>query len=117
MPNEMLVEGNRPGDFLYSEPDPLMSREQITVTGGKFPAGAVLSLVAGKYTEPDAEAEAHAVLLYPRDASIDDQTSAAVVRLAALKADHLEWPDDITAADKAAIIATMKGQMLILRGA
>ena len=117
MPNEMLTEGSRPGDFILSEPDSLMSREQITVTGGKFPAGTVLSLASGKYGEPDAEATQHAVLRYPVDASAADQQGSANVRLTVLKADHLEWPEDITDADKAAIITAMKAQMLIPVGA
>lgn len=111
----MLTESNHTGSFIKDLVSSTLCFEEITVTSGAFESGSVLSLTADKWGAADATAEAHCVLMRGVDASIEDQTSSGLMRLAAVKADHLEWPANFAAADKTTIINSMKTVMLLVQ--
>lgn len=111
----ILTEGKHTGAFIKELVSSTLCFEEINVTSGNFEAGAVLSLTDGKWGAADATAEAHCVLMRGVDASTEDQTSSGLMRLAVVKADHLEWPANFAAADKTTIITSMKTVMLLVQ--
>ena len=105
------------GDFILNESNPQMTRETVMITGGDFPAGAVMSRAAA--TDPYGLCDAsHTDLAinYDRvDASAADKNALVIVRLTALKANHLAWPTAFVAADIEAVTTALTAQNLILR--
>jgi hypothetical protein len=83
----MATEATRAGEFLVSEANGSRSREQVTVTGGNYPAGQVLGKITAsdKYTAYDAGASdgsetAVAILWSAADASTSDLEKAVIAR-------------------------------------
>lgn len=111
----ILTEGKHTGAFIKELLSNTLSFEEITVTGSAFGSGAVLSLVSGKWGAADVSATEHCILMRAVDATVSDQTSSGLMRLAAVKADHLEWPTGFADADKNTIIASMKVSMLLVQ--
>jgi hypothetical protein len=98
----MVTEATRSGEFLLSEGNGHISREDITVVSGAgiLNPGQVLGKVtiSGKYTVYNAAAttgeEVAAAILYGRiDATSADATGLAVVRHAEIKANSLTGSD------------------------
>lgn len=94
------TEGQLPLEALFWEAHPSMSREQVTIVSGSgvVVAGTVLGKItaSGKYEPYDdgnagGSDAAVAVSLYTVDATSADKTVAAVVRLAGVKKDALQW--------------------------
>lgn len=114
--SQALYEQARSGDFVLREPEPTISRETVTVTGGDFQPGSVLSESGGKYGVLNA-AHDNIVVLWARvDASEQDKTGLVIARQCSLKSSHLFWPEGLSEADKAAVIEKMKQNALIVRG-
>lgn len=105
------------GDFLLNEVNPQMSRETAVLTGGNFPAGAVVSRAAATdpYGEVDDAHDDFAVNYDGVDATANDKNALLIVRLSVLKANHLAWPTAFTPAKIAAVISKMATQNLITR--
>lgn len=114
---EALHEGARTGDFILREVETTIGRRVVTVTGGFFEPGSVVSESAGKYGPLDPTAANIAVIYAATDAETEDVESAVVIAaLTSLKGSHLAWPEGITAADKAKAIATMNKNLLTVIG-
>jgi len=110
------------GEFILSEGNGAISRETVTVTGGSYPAGKVLGQVtaSGKYTEhtPGATggSEVAAAILYEAvDASGADADGVIVARMAEVNGDLLTWKSGISDPNKAAGIAALATNNLIVR--
>ena len=112
------------GDLLKYEAPNLYSRDRVTVTSGQnLPLGTVLGIVtaSGKYKQIDPSAEdgtqvAAGVLLQGCDATLADRDNGLVVARHAIVSDHaLQWPEAITAAEKASAIAQLKALGVLVR--
>lgn len=126
---EPKSEGQHTGEFLLSEVDKLISRENVTVTVGaetKLEAGHVLAELSatGKYVEYDNAgtdgSEIAAGVLY---AEIDnteglapaDFDGVAIVRMAAVRKDDLKWNSGVDASGKTAAYADLATAFVIAR--
>lgn len=112
------------GDLLKYEAPNLYSRDRITVASGQnLLLGAVLGIVtaSGKYKQLDPSTDdgsqvAAGVLLQGCDASLLERDDGLVVARHAIVADHaLQWPEAITAAEKALAIAQLKALGVLIR--
>ena len=112
------------GDLLKYEAPNLYSRDRVTVAAGQnLPLGTVLGIVtaSGKYKQIDPSAEdgtqvAAGVLLQGCDATLADRDNGLVVARHAIVSDHaLQWPEAITAAEKASAIAQLKALGVLVR--
>lgn len=113
----ILDDGARAGDFILREVEPTIGRRVVTVTGGFFEPGSVLSEAGGKYGPLDPASENIAVVYARIDAEDADVEAAVVITaLTSLKASHLAWPEGITDANKAKAIATMNKSHLTVIG-
>lgn len=99
-----------------------ISKDGITVEGGAFASGTVLGKLAnGNYTQLDVAAEATEaneaeIVLYGHiDATAAPVAAVGHVRVCALYADKLTWPDAITAEQKAAAITKLATNHIVLR--
>ena len=120
----VITEGLNLGDLLKYEAPNLYSRDQVTVGAGQnLPLGTVLGIVtaSGKYKQIDPSAEdgtqvAAGVLLQGCDATLADRDNGLVVARHAIVSDHaLQWPEAITAAEKASAIAQLKALGVLVR--
>lgn len=105
----MATEATRAGEFLISEANGMRSREEVTVTGGDYPAGQVLGKItaSGKYTAYDDGASdgsetAAAILWSAADTSSADASKAVIVRDAEVSEGLLTGLDANGKADLAA---------------
>ena len=112
------------GDLLKYEAPNLYSRDRVTVAAGQnLPLGTVLGIVtsSGKYKQLDPSTDdgsqvAAGVLLQGCDASLLERDDGLVVSRHAIVADHaLQWPEAITAAEKASAIAQLKALGVLVR--
>lgn len=114
--SQALYEQARAGDFILREVEPTISRDVVTITGGDFQPGSVLSEAGGQYGPLDAAHE-DVVVLYTRvDASEAAQTGLVIARQCSFKSSHLFWPEGISEADKATVLKKMERKLLIVRG-
>ena len=120
----VLAEPLNLGDLLKYEAPNLYSRDRVTVASGQnLPLGTVLGIVtaSGKYKQIDPSAEdgtqvAAGVLLQGCDATLADRDNGLVVARHAIVSDHaLQWPEAITAAEKASAIAQLKALGVLVR--
>ena len=120
----VLAEPLNLGDLLKYEAPNLYSRDRVTVASGQnLPLGTVLGIVtaSGKYKQLDPSAEdgtqvAAGVLLQACDATLIDRDDGLVVARHAIVSDHaLQWPEAITAAEKASAIAQLKALGVLVR--
>ena len=120
----VLAEPLNLGDLLKYEAPNLYSRDRVTVASGQnLPLGTVLGIVtaSGKYKQIDPSAEdgtqvAAGVLLQNCDATLADRDNGLVVARHAIVSDHaLQWPEAITAAEKASAIAQLKALGVLVR--
>jgi hypothetical protein len=116
------TENPRTGDFLLSEANGTLSRENIIVDTGTLDAGTVLGQVTtgGKYVilapaAADGSESAAGVLWSRADASGGDAAAVAIVRDAEVIADALIWPDGITANQKTTAIGQLNALGIVLR--
>jgi hypothetical protein len=118
-----LQEGRYAGEFIVSEGNGTISRENITVLSGEtLEAGAVLGRVTAsdKYKALDPAAvdgsEAAAAILYDAvDASAADAGGVAILRLAEVHAGELVWPDGIAAGEKTTALGELAALTIIAR--
>ena len=119
-----LAEPLNLGDLLKYEAPNLYSRDRVTVASGQnLPLGTVLGIVtaSGKYKQIDPSAEdgtqvAAGVLLQGCDATLADRDNGLVVARHAIVSDHaLQWPEAVTAAEKASAIAQLKALGVLVR--
>ena len=119
-----LAEPLNLGDLLKYEAPNLYSRDRVTVASGQnLPLGTVLGIVtaSGQYKQIDPSAEdgtqvAAGVLLQGCDATLADRDNGLVVARHAIVSDHaLQWPEAITAAEKASAIAQLKALGVLVR--
>ena len=112
------------GDLLKYEAPNLYSRDRVTVASGQnLPLGTVVAIVTatGKFKQIDPSAEdgtqvAAGVLLQNCDATLADRDNGLVVARHAIVSDHaLQWPEAITAAEKASAIAQLKALGVLVR--
>ena len=112
------------GDLLKYEAPNLYSRDRVTVASGQnLPLGTVVGLVTatGKFKQIDPSAEdgsqvAAGVLLQTCDATLADRDNGLVVARHAIVSDHaLQWPEAITAAEKASAVAQLKALGVLVR--
>ena len=113
---EALHEGSRTGDFILREVEETIGRAVVTLTGGLFEAGSVVSEDAGKYGTLDSAAANIAVIYATVDASEADAEAVVVKALTSVKGSHLFWPEGITELQKAAALATMSANHLVVVG-
>ena len=120
----VFTEAMNLGDLLKFEAPSLYSRDRVTVAAGQnLQLGAVLGIVtaSGKYKQIDPSAEdgtqvAAGVLLQNCDATLADRDNGLVVARHAIVSDHaLQWPEAITAAEKASAIAQLKALGVLVR--
>jgi len=120
----VFTEAMNLGDLLKFEAPSLYSRDRVTVAAGQnLQLGAVLGIVtaSGKYKQIDPSAEdgsqvAAGVLLQTCDATLADRDNGLVVARHAIVSDHaLQWPEAITAAEKASAIAQLKALGVLVR--
>ena len=120
----VLAEPLNLGDLLKYEAPNLYSRDRVTVASGQnLPLGTVVGIVTatGKYKQLDPSAEdgtqvAAGVLLQNCDATLADRDNGLVVARHAIVSDHaLQWPEAITAAEKALAIAQLKALGVLVR--
>ena len=120
----VFTEAMNLGDLLKFEAPNLYSRDRATVASGQnLPLGTVVGIVTatGKVKQFDPSAEdgtqvAAGVLIQPCDASTADRTDGLVVARHAIVSDHaLQWPEAITAAEKASAIAQLKALGVLVR--
>ena len=120
----VFTEAMNLGDLLKFEAPNLYSRDRVTVDAGQnLPLGTVLGIVtaSGKYKQIDPSAEAGTqvaagVLLQGCDATLADRDNGLVVARHAIVSDHaLQWPEAITAAEKASAIAQLKALGVLVR--
>jgi hypothetical protein len=113
----VFTEAMNLGDLLKFEAPSLYSRDRVTVAAGQYlQLGTVLGIVtaSGKYKQIDPSAEdgsqvAAGVLLQTCDATLADRDNGLV-------SDHaLQWPEAITAAEKASAIAQLKALGVLVR--
>lgn len=106
-----------PLEALFWEAHPSMSREQVTIVSGAgvVEAGTVLGKItaSGKYEPYDdgnagGSNAAVAVSLYKVDATSADKTVTAVLRLAGVKKDALQWKSGNDATSKTAAYTNLK---------
>lgn len=119
------TEGQHAGEFILSEGNGNISRENVTVTvpAAGLPAGSVLGQVTsgGKYVEYDnAETdgrETAAAVLYNDFAAADvgDQPAAVVARLAEVRRSDLKYKDGTSAGDKTAAEAELLSSLIVVR--
>ena len=120
----VFTEAMNLGDLLKFEAPNLYSRDRVTLAAGQnLPLGTVLGIVtaSGKYKQIDPSAEdgsqvAAGVLLQTCDATLADRDNGLVVARHAIVSDHvLQWPEAITAAEKASAIAQLKALGVLVR--
>jgi hypothetical protein len=99
-----------------------LCREEVTITGGNYPAGKVLGKItaSGLYTEHDPSAgdgseTAAAILHAAVDASAADHSGVITARLTAVSGDALTWITGISGANKTAGIAALAANNIIVR--
>lgn len=117
------VESHHPGEFLLSEGNGDISRENITVLSGQvLLAGAVVGKITagGKYKEFDPAAvdgseDAAAILIFDCDATSGDTEKAVIERLAEIKSDLLVWKSGVTDNQKTAALAQLAAKFIIAR--
>lgn len=102
-------------EVILREPEPTISREVVTVTGGYFPVGAVLSKDGERYGELDIASDDLVVLLYPVDAGGEDKKTTALARNTSVKEDALAYPEGMSDADKKLVNNQLKKQHIIVR--
>ena len=120
----VFTEAMNLGDLLKFEAPNLYSRDRVTVAAGQnLPLGTVLGIVtaSGKYKQTDPSAEdgsqvAAGVLLQTCDATLADRDNGLIVARHAIVSDHaLQWPEAITAAEKASAVAQLKALGVLVR--
>lgn len=115
----MLTEKGHAFGFLISEADGMLSRDAGTLASGQnLPAGAVLFLSGGNWTEVGNgdEASAAAILGAACDASAGAAPCVVISRSAEVNGNELVWSDESPAVDQdAAIAALASGPQIIVR--
>lgn len=116
-----------PSDLIVREPEPEMSREEVTVLAGsgtdralelgtvyaKTAAGKVVQL---DHTAVDGTENAVGVMITNTTAPVgSDARGVGIERLAKLRAESLIWPAGIGAPAKAAAIAALEAKLIIIR--
>ena len=118
-----LIEAVHPGDFILTESRRTISRDNVTLLAGSvYQPGQVLGLItaSGKYAAhnpaaADGSQNAVAVCIYRYDATAADVKGVIIARDAEVKADGLIWAVGISAPNKAAGIASLKAQQIMVR--
>lgn len=119
-----ITENVRAGDFLLSEANGSLSRENEILASGqsKLQAGTVLAKVtaSGKFvaidpSKSDGSQNAAAILWDYADAATADTAVVVIARSAEVKADTLIWPASITTPQKTAAIAQLVALGIVLR--
>lgn len=115
----------REGDFILSEDENGLSRDNLTIATGAnlvIATGTVCGIVtaSGNVKKLDTAAsdgsdDAAVISIYTYDASAADVMGAFVSRNAQIKEDGLIWPAGISAADKKAAIAQLAARNIIIR--
>lgn len=112
------------GAFIKSEANGDLSRETVTIVSGsgKLLAGTVLGqiTVGGKYkpydnNNSDGSETAKAVLVYDVDATSADIAAVAIVRLAELWTNRLQWAASVLVGEKAPAYAELATTFVIVR--
>lgn len=118
------TEGQRPYEFLLSEGPGTISRQNITVRSGAgvLKAGTVLGKVSatGKYEGYDdgltgGPQTAAGVLCADVDATSADVAATAILRLAEVKNDALQWIPANDATSKSAALTALAAINIIIR--
>ncbi len=118
-----LTQANGAGEFIISEANGQLSRENMTVASGQnLAAGAVIAKLTadGKYVEYDDVgtdgSEVAAGILYAAvDASAADKPGVALVRAAEVDGNLLAWFTGATQGNKDNGTADLAGSLLIVR--
>lgn len=119
-----ITEAMRAGDFLLSEANGSLSRDNEILASGQsnLPAGTVLGKVtaSGKFvvidpTKTDGSQSAAAILWAGADAASADTAVVVIARSAEVKADALTWPAGITTPQKTAAIVQLEALGIVLR--
>ena len=124
MAGNMLVEGLRPGSFILTEASGrTLSRDNVTITGATVvQPGQVLGQITatGSFAPlnpgaSDGSQNAAACSIYRYDVTAADVHGVIIARLAEVIADQLVWPVGISPAAKAAAIASLKANDILVR--
>ncbi len=118
-----IIETSHDAEFLVSEASGTRSREVVTlISGQNLAAGVVLGEItaSGKYTQfnqdaSDGSQTAAAILRSACDASGGDKQCVVVARDAEVNGAEIAWPSDIETAEKAAGIADLAGEGIVVR--
>lgn len=123
------TETQHTGEFILAEPEPLISREVVTVTvaaATRLQPGHVLAKLSadGSYVEydnagSDGSQEAAGILYNELDnrsgEAEADFSATVIVRLAAVRKADLKWFTGAGAGDKTAAYADLAGSQIIAR--
>lgn len=138
---QLIDEGTNAGDFEVIRPDGSIDgiasvgvaydgQVKFTIADGStdfaspaaftVPVVVADALLSGKYSPLDLAdttglADAAAIAIYPLSATETDRKIAIIKRLATVNGKCLEWPDAISADDKAAAIAKLAKANIIIR--
>lgn len=114
------TETRRTGDFLLSEANGTLSRENATIALGTLVPGTVLGQItaSGKYVilapgASDGSQTAAGVLYGHADGT--DVPGVVIKRLAEVRADMLVFPAGISAPNKTAALAALAGAHVVAR--
>jgi hypothetical protein len=114
------TETRRPGDFVLSEANGSLSRENAVIALGTHVPGTVLGQVtaSGKYVAlntaaSDGSQTAAAVLYGHADGT--DIPAVVYKRLAEVRADLLVWPAGISGPNKTAALAALAAAHIVAR--
>ncbi len=122
-----LTEGKYTAEFLVSEGEGSISRDDAVVTvaaGAKLIPGAVLALVGTKYVEydnagTDGSQTAKAILIAEADNTAGgapaDFNRAVIARMAEVRSADLEWFSGASESDQTAGIADLAAAFIIAR--
>ena len=118
-----LNEGKHRGEFLHSEANRTISREQVTVAQSVvLSAGTVMGMVTAtsKYkilapAATDGTQNASAILFDNVDASVADSLATIIARQAEVNGSEIVWPAGITAPQIATATAALAANGIRIR--
>lgn len=120
----VITEGRRTAEFLVSEANGYLSREQVVVSSGEgaLQPGTVLAKLTatGEYVVydnagTDGSETAAAILYAAVDATSADAKAVIIARDAEVNGRLLVWKTGLLAADKTAATADLKSAGIIVR--
>jgi len=119
----MLEQGKTAGEYIISEVCHDLSRDKVSVSGGKLVAGTVLGVITSTgvrvpldVAASDGSQNAAEVLWNNTDATVA-VSAVTTSALTAVRESDLVWPSGITDAQKTAAIEALASKHIKVKGA